>query len=93
MEAWEQENEGRRPGNKRMKDGRPGNKRMKDGRPGNKRMKDGRPGNKRMKDGRPGNKRMKDVLVNVEFVSSGCSVKELEILSVSCIRVDVLLCR
>ena len=36
---------------------------------------------------------MKDVPVNVKFVSFGCSVKELEILSVSCIRVDVLLCR
>ena len=36
---------------------------------------------------------MKNVLVNVKFVSLGDSVKELEVLSVSCIRVDVLLCR
>ena len=39
------------------------------------------------------NKRMKNILVNVEFVSLGDSVKELEVLSVSCIRIDVLLCR
>ena len=39
------------------------------------------------------NKRMKNILVNVKSVSLGDSVKELEVLSVSCIRVDVLLCR
>ena len=37
------------------------------------------------------NKRMKNILVNVKSVSLGDSVKELEVLSVSCIRVDVLL--